>query len=284
MFRSFRRWVFGFGLVLILVSCVSGREKLAGPGVKSMPTAMIKVLSTTPVSEIHDVISGTDTVRILVETSSEPKAIAILFAGGRGPTGITNDGFITKLSGNFLVRSRHSFWFEDIMTAVFDSPASVTQDLRPIHDGQGFADDVGAVINHLRKTYNLPVWVVGTSRGTVAAANAAARLGDKGPDGVVFTSSLFYGGRTASVFDLPLEKVRIPSLIVHHKQDGCQYTSPTSVPIFQSKLTNARAVEVIWIEGGSAGRNPCQASGYHGFKTLEGSVVRKISSWIKTHN
>jgi len=283
MFSSFTRMVVGLGLVLIVTACVSGREKLAGPGVKSTPTAMIKVLSETPLSEIHDVISGTDTVRVLVETSSEPKAIAILFAGGRGPTGITNDGLITKLAGNFLVRSRYSFWFEDIMTAVFDSPASVTQDLRPIHDGQGFADDVGAVIRHLRKTYNLPVWVIGNSRGTVAAASAAGRLGDNGPDGVVFTSSLFYGGSTASVFDLPLENVRIPSLIVHHKQDGCQYTSPTSVPIFQSKLINARAVEVIWIEGGSDGGNPCQASGYHGFKNVEGSVVGKISNWVKGH-
>ena len=268
-------------LLVALSACVSGREKLAGTGVNVTPTAAVKVLSSTPLAEVHDITSGSDTVRVLVESSSSPSAIAILFAGGKGATGITNDGHITKLRGNFLVRSRYNFWPRSIMTVVFDSPSGVTEDLRPIHASQSFADDVGAVIGHLRKTFNLPVWVVGTSRGTVAVANAASRLDQNAPDGVVFTSSLFDGNRTASVFDLPLEKVRIPSLIVHHKQDGCGYTSPVRVPQFKSRLSNAKPLKVMWFDGGISRGNPCQGAGYHGFKSIEDSVVRNIANWIK---
>lgn len=277
---GFFRKLLAVSLVLALAACVSGREKLAGPDVRSLPTAMVKVLSTAPLAEVHDVVSGSNTVRVLVESSADPVGVVILFAGGRGVTAISDRGLIGRLAGNFLVRSRHLFWQHDYMTVVFDSPSYATEDLRPIHDGEAFAGDIAALIGHLRQTYKLPVWVIGTSRGTVAAANAASRLGKDSPDGVVFTASLFEGYRTADVFDLPLEDVRMPSLIVHHRQDGCEYTRPSSVAKFKHRLGNAKAVKVMWFEGGSSRGDACQASSYHGFRDIENSVVAKIAGWI----
>ncbi len=38
------------------------------------------------------------------------------------------------------------------------------------------AEDIGKVIADVRERTKLPVWLVGTSRGAISAANAASRL------------------------------------------------------------------------------------------------------------
>ncbi len=47
---------------------------------------------------------------------------------------------------------------------------------------QEHAQDIAGVIVALRREASVPVWVVGTSMGTISAANVAARLGEGGPD------------------------------------------------------------------------------------------------------
>ena len=267
-------------LAISLTACV-GREKLAGEGVRTTPLAAINAVSAVPVIEVHDVLSRGGAVRVLVEETDDAVAVAILFAGGRGATHISDQGRIGSLGGNFLIRSRHAFRRHGFTTVVFDSPSVSTHDLRPFHHGQTFANDVGKVIHHLRRTYGLPVWVIGTSRGTVAVGNVAARLGKNAPDGVVFSSSLFDGNRTADVYDLPLEDIQAPSLIVHHREDGCLYTLPGGVNRLRDRLTGAKRVGVMWFEGGYARGNPCQARGYHGFNGIEDEVIAKIAAWIK---
>jgi alpha-beta hydrolase superfamily lysophospholipase len=54
---------------------------------------------------------------------------------------------------------------------------------------------VRALIAALREDAPVPVWLVGTSMGTVSAANAAARLMTGGPDGLVLTSTVTRQGR-----------------------------------------------------------------------------------------
>jgi len=58
------------------------------------------------------------------------------------------------------------------------------------------ADDLGKVIADVRARTKAPVWLVGTSRGAISAANAASRLsGPPAPDGLVLISALMSGGR-----------------------------------------------------------------------------------------
>ncbi len=271
-------------LVILGVSvaaCV-GREKLAGEGIRTTPLAAINAVSSFPVIEVHDVLSRSGAVRVLVEETDDPVAVAILFAGGRGVTRISDNGRIGSLAGNFLIRSRHMFRRHGFITVVFDSPSDSTQDLRPFHDGQTFANDVGKVIHHLRRTYGLPVWVVGTSRGTVAAGNAAARLGKDSPDGVIFSATLFDGNRTADVYDLPLENIQASSLIVHHRKDACVYTLPGGVARLEKRLIKARRVGVMWFDGGFPRGNQCQARHYHGFNGIEDEVIAKMAAWMKS--
>lgn len=275
------RFAAAFAMLVALAQPAVARDALSGPQVKRTELALVKVVSTTPAIEVHDVASRDEYVRILVEKVKPARGVVILFAGGRGATLVSPDGRIGQLAGNFLIRSRHQFWAQGFTTVVFDAPSDNEDDLRWFQDSEEFAADVGAVIRHLRKTLNLPIWLVGTSRGTVSAANAAARLGRNPPDGVVFTATLFESGRFSDVFEFELEKVAVPILIVHHRQDECEYTLPSEVSAFRTRLTRAKPVKVMWFEGGVPRGRPCQARHYHGFNGIEDEVIAAIAAWIK---
>jgi len=145
--------------------------------------------------------------------------------------------------------------------------------------------DVRAVIAYMRDRFRAPVWAVGTSRGTLSAAAAGALLDkDDGPDGVVLTASvtLASGRRPMNLDDVDLEKITVPVLIVHNRDDACHVTPFEDAEMLTERLTAAAKKELIAFEGGeSEDDNPCRAMSHHGFLGLEDKVVRAITDWIK---
>ncbi len=114
-----------------------------------------------------------------------------------------------------------------------DHPTDQSSDLYGFRGTEDHAKDVAAVIAYLRKEFGLPVWLVGTSRGTNSVANAAIRLqGPKGPDGIVLTATVLelkHGGDPdywTNVLDMNLDEITVPVVIAHHKQDSCSVTPP----------------------------------------------------------
>lgn len=91
--------------------------------------------------------------------------------------------------------------------------------------GDNHAADIAAVLAELKKRYaDAPVFLVGTSRGTISAAAAGRTLADR-IAGVVLTSTLFNAARSGpglSGFDFTT--VNTPVLFVHHADDGCFVT------------------------------------------------------------
>src|SRR6202035_1160660 len=88
------------------------------------------------------------------------------------------------------------------------------------------ARDLKAVIAWARKQADVPVWLGGPSRGTESAAYATTSLtGADGPDGLVLTSTILTDSKEFSVPALPLNRLRIPVLVVHHVDDGCSHCS-----------------------------------------------------------
>src|SRR5205814_8941906 len=94
--------------------------------------------------------------------------------------------------------------------------------------GPDHATDIGAVAADLQKLVpDKPMFLVGTSRGTVTAAGLGARVGPE-VAGVVLTSTLFTRAGSSpskqglSRFDFAT--IKVPLLFVHHVSDQCQYT------------------------------------------------------------
>jgi predicted alpha/beta-hydrolase family hydrolase len=219
---------------------------------------------------------------ILVRPSGPPVASVILFAGGNGLLALGSGKL--GLGGNFLVRNRARFASEGLLVAVVDTPSDHPGGLDGFRTSAAHAEDIRAVIAALRQEASVPVWLIGTSMGTVSAANGAARLSTGGPDGLVLTSTVTRAGRERpeSVGDVRLSDVRVPTLIVHHKNDACRSTPYSDTPALLRDFKQVSRTELLAFDGGDPPQSgPCDARAAHGYFGIDAPVVSAIVVWIK---
>jgi hypothetical protein len=225
------------------------------------------------------------TQRLLVLAPEKPKAIAILLAGGHGGLQITASGSFGWGKGNFLVRSRQLFADQGLLVVVVDAPSDRQGPpyLSGFRGTPQHVMDLKAVIAWCRKQADLPVWLVGTSRGTESAAYTATYLtGKDGPDGLVLTSTILTDTKEFSVPALQLDRIKIPVLVAHHVNDGCSHCPYASISLVMDKLTAASKKQLLPVKGGTSRGDPCEAYAYHGFNGIEPEVVKKIAEWMLT--
>src|SRR5262249_32747511 len=143
---------------------------------------------------------------------------------------------------------------QGMLVAVVDSPSDHPSGLDGFRTTAAHAEDIRALIAVLRQEAAVPVWLVGTSMGTGSAASVAARLGSGGPDGVVLTSTVTRVGRERieTVGDVKLEEIRVPTLVVHHKNDACRSTPYADIPSLLRDLEHAPRHELLTFSGGDA--------------------------------
>ncbi|MBA2964283.1 MULTISPECIES: alpha/beta hydrolase [Ramlibacter] len=224
------------------------------------------------------------TQRLLVLAPAAPtKAAVILLPGGQGGLQIFPNGSMNRGDGNFLVRSRQHFAAQGLFVVVADAPSDRQSPpyLAGFRQTPEHAADLKAVIAWTRETAKVPVWLVGTSRGTQSAGYLATEVsGPEGPDGLVFTSTILTDPRGRAVPAMPLERIRIPVLVVHHEQDGCSLCPYPLAATLVDKLVHAPRKQLLSISGGSSRGDPCEAFAYHGFNGMEAEVVNRVAAWM----
>ncbi|MCF8178243.1 MAG: hypothetical protein K9J74_07015 [Sulfuritalea sp.] len=219
------------------------------------------------------------TLRFIYAKAEHPVASAVLFQGGGGNIGIFPNGSIR--AENFLSGGARRFTQNGISVVIPDVPS----DRRTLDDFRNtpeHAQDNAALIDFLRQQARLPVWAIGTSNGSLSAAAASTHLKEKGPDGIVLTSSVTKAPVAAahSVKLAPLGDVKVPVLLVHHKQDDCWVTPYAAMSDLIAALKSAKKVQLITEEGGDGEGNPCH-TGHHQFLGIEAAVTQDIADWIK---
>lgn len=220
----------------------------------------------------------TQSYLLLQPASGTPQAVAVLFPGGGGNIRLRLEDSQIKFSpNNFLVRSRNEFVQRGIAAAVMnapsDQPGGMEDDFRL---GNAHADDIGKVVADLKTRFlGLPVYLVGTSRGTISAAAAGNRLA-KGVDGVVLTATLFLAaGRRPGLSGFDFSTIPTPVLFVHHVNDGCGYTP------YSSAKRLADRFPLVSVSGGLPPQSkPCEAMSEHGFLGRETETVEAIVNWM----
>lgn len=224
------------------------------------------------------------TQRFVYLVPPNAKAAVILFAGGHGGLQIFPNGSYKWGDSNFLVRTRQLFADNGMAVAVVDAPSDRQSPpyLSGFRQTPEHVADIKAVIAWLKQQANIPVWLVGTSRGTQSAAFLAIQLGasDGGPDGLVLTSSMLSDPKGRPVPEMPLQNIALPVLVVHHEQDGCKHCDYREIPRLMEKLSATPKKELLTIKGGVSRGDPCESYAYHGFNGLEKEVVSKIAEWI----
>jgi hypothetical protein len=222
--------------------------------------------------------------------------VVILFAGDNGVLSLVSHGWATQLQGNFLIRSRDHFLANDLQVVMLDAPSNSPGPggLNGRRLTAEHAEVVAAVIASVRQKYpHRPVWLIGTSAGTLSVANAAVRLAgtNRAPDGIVLTSSITVPQTGAvepnSVLQTHPNNITVPTYVVWHHDDTCSRSpGPTAggnpKAVFDV-LTGVAASKKDWKEftgGGSVG-NVCDAFAHHGYNGIEDDVVRNIAAFIK---
>jgi hypothetical protein len=213
---------------------------------------MLAAFACTPTLADESVTIGGS--RAVLIKPSAPRGSVILLPGGDGAIRAGDSGDIQGLRGNQLVRTRHAYAARGLAVLVADAGTDLKS-----------AVDYMAAIRR-------PVTVIGTSRGTLRAAEGIAR--GARPDALVLTSGFLSpdsgsGSNVMSILGSPAALPR--TLVIHHRQDSCKATLPAGVDPF-IKWSAGRA-RVSWLTGGVEEGDPCQARGHHGFNGLDGQVV-----------
>jgi hypothetical protein len=226
------------------------------------------------------------TQRFVVMPAADAKATVLLFAGGHGGLQLSDAGTPAWGKNNFLVRSARLFAAQGLTVAIIDAPSDRQSEpyLSGFRHTPEHTADVKAVIAWLKDSTKLPVWLVGTSRGTQSVGAAATALqSGGGPDGIVLTSTILNDGRSKPVPDMAMDTLKIPVLVVHHEQDACRVCLFRDMPRLMGKLTATPRKELITFRGGDNQGDPCEAMAYHGYNGLEQEVVGRIAAWVKTN-
>ena len=224
------------------------------------------------------------TQAFLLMDVEDAAATVILFAGGDGWLNLNPLGFGSNLQANFVVRTRDLYTAHGIRVAIVDAPSDATSFLPAFRLTAEHAKDIQAVIAYLRHRFNDPVWLVGTSSGTVSETNVTSRLsGDNGPDGLVLTSSVLVAPG-ADVFATNLGAIKVPTLVVHHKLDACPATLFADVPTLLAQLTSVRDLHLVSFTGGGPPvGGECDAFHWHGYVGIEAQVTNTIADFILAH-
>jgi len=206
------------------------------------------------------------------------KATVVLIMGGKGNIGLKHG---VPKSKNFLVRSRDYFAARGLNVAVLDKPSDKDELGFMTRTSDEHIEDIRKTVAWLKKDTGLPVWLVGTSRGTVSATAAAIAFGNQELAGIVLTSSITDRSKTGAVPYQKLDAIRIPVLVMHHQYDECPFCVPGDASLIVQKLKNAPVKKLVMVSGGSNPfGDPCEAEHWHGYIGMEREAVDIIADWI----
>lgn len=216
--------------------------------------------------------------------------------GGGGNINLDDKGCPRSLSRNVLMRMLPLFHRAGFVTVLVDAPSDAFDGdgLAELRTTPQHAEDLAKLIGDVRTRTNGSLWLVGHSRGTISAANAAARLtGSVAPDGVVLLSAMMSGDARArkllarqSVFDLPLAAIKTPVLVIGHAADNCE-RSPAGLTENITARTQGAREQVGTVTGGPTkpGRMPnlsaCEVGEPHDFVTQEVEIAAGIERFIR---
>lgn len=194
---------------------------------------------------------------VITSVGTQPRYAVILMPGGNGQLPLpAKDGPVTKLSQNFLIRSRGLFADSQIVAASTGATSTPGK--------------IMAIVADLERRFGkLQVYVIGTSRSTEATMSLSKTL-DGQVAGFVHTSSL------NAIASLDTRNARSRNLIVANEQDACRVTRPSNASANHKNY----GTPLILVDGGKSTGDDCEAWAYHGYNGIEKETVDKIKAWI----
>jgi hypothetical protein len=273
---------------LAAICCVSGTHAFGREislGHSSPDSARVLEVSSAGEGIVEDLpLQGGGFQRVLYTAARhETKGIIVMFPGGTGEIDIEKSGQV-KNAKNFVVRS-DDLW-RDRGYGIVLVDALDHQSMRGQRSSAAYAEVTKKTIEFARRQVNVPVWVLGTSQGSIAAMNAASHAGGTQLAGLILTESVsILGGSHETVFDAHPDDVRMPSLVVANVDDRCKVAPPSMAQSIAQSIRHAPTT-VLSVSGGTQHtQDECGSLTPHGYYGIEEKVVDGIVNWMqKTQN
>lgn len=217
--------------------------------------------------------------KLSLTAPANPRATLIMFSGSAGIVAFSADG--TPHNDNFLIRTRPLWLAQGFAIAVLGSPNDRT--LNGHRHEPAYADAIGRAVDFVRARINAPIWLVGTSQGSIGAAYGAAHLPGKVAGVVLISSVAGHSNSGETVFDADLGAIAVPALVVANDGDTCGSALPGFAPQIVAALARAPKKALITVESRQLQSDPCEAMSPHGYLGVEANVVQRIADWIRAN-
>lgn len=220
-------------------------------------------------------------------TSKNPTRLAVLLPGYPSVVRpVVENGVMTdsRLSGNFLIRSRHFLVDEAIASLIVDCQSDsgdyCTSTYQASKQRQEDVDKLIAEVKRRNPSIS-EVWLIGTSMGTISSSfmplhNPSAYAG------AIHTASITEPYARNSYRELggfDYKKTPVPQFFVHHVADPCFLTTYAGA----KSITEKYQVPLIAVKGGGDFKgDACKAFTEHGFRGKEKDVMRAVGVLMKT--
>jgi len=217
------------------------------------------------------------------EPATAPKIIVVSFIGGPGVINLAKRAAAGPLkfgpTVNFLIRARAQFADAEFADVIVDAPSDqlpggMADEFRMSAQHQA---DIRALLADLRKRFpDARIYLMGTSRGSISVAALAASLGDA-VQGAVLSSTVTNRDKVgAALSGFDFDTIKIPLLLVHHRQDGC-FTSP-----YAGAERLGKRFPLVSVSGGDAAQSgPCEPLSPHGYIGLDAEVAKAVRAWMQ---
>jgi hypothetical protein len=212
------------------------------------------------------------------------RASVVLMTGGNGMLGLDATGTIIDSTGNFLIRSANLFLSNGLNVMMADvapaHPAGISNASRL---SATHAAELQGFINAAFNRWGKPVWVVGTSDGSISTVTAGGfRPALAGLRGVVITSPVTQLALADQpTFSLYASRITLPALVVWHQDDHCSVSPPAGSAALFAAIPSTDKASRTFEHGHSVATDPCGAFSEHGYAGLEEEVVEKIAEFIR---
>jgi hypothetical protein len=240
------------------------------------------VAGQAPPDTVYDLPLAGGQQRVLYVRPQSVRGTIVMLPGGAGEVEIGEDGDFAH-GKNFVVRTRDLWRARGYAVVIPDAVNG--QNMRGLRSSPEYARIVQDLVQFAHTKAPGPVFLLGTSQGSVAAMNGAAHLAKGELAGVVLTESVSRQSKSGeTVFDAAPDAVTAPALIVANRDSACRVAPAGDAPRIAAAMTRAPEVNVIYVQGGVTRSSACGSESPHGYFGIESMVVDRIAAWLDAHS
>jgi dienelactone hydrolase len=248
------------------------REAIAAAGYTAMPGV-----------ELHLATRGHDATYYAV-WRKDAIATVVLFSGGSGGYGHVAASLDNwPSSNNFLVRSVRIFAGKPLNVVLYGVADDLTSLSSSDRVGEAHQTDVKNLLTTLKTRSPAPIWLIGTSRGTLTAAEATVRNQTSLVSGLILTSAVT-AGKQLTIYTAKLSSITVPVMVMYHDNDTCVASPAGNATAIETTFRSAADKKTVSINGGSPGMGDvCGALASHGYPGKERETIDIMCDWIASH-